>query len=279
MKFVPSAADASVYSVQLVDTNGKYPGETGYNSASLVFTEAKARILADALEEVKPSTNNGSATVAAGAETCTINTSPNAAGYYMVYGTAASADPKANDGEVVAAVALTSTDPTATVNPKAGIPTLDKKIFAVTEPGASEEVDGAVKANGQAAVAKVGSTVSYQIDSITPDLTGYDDYTFIIGDSISAGLTYDKNSFELRIGAEETEGDNSNVVNIAPVFATGDKSFTQECRNYLVIAVFADNLLGYILICFYNEIRWYSYEIQSTERNVVLYQRKHYREE
>ena len=32
-------------------------------------------------------------------------------------------------------------------------------------------------ARGQAAVAKVGSTVAYELDGTTPDLTGYDDYT------------------------------------------------------------------------------------------------------
>ena len=40
-------------------------------------------------------------------------------------------------------------------------------------------------ANGVAAVAKVGSTVSYEIDSIVPDLRGYTTYTFKIGDSIT----------------------------------------------------------------------------------------------
>lgn len=197
LKLVPTAADPSVYAI------------------TSTMTDAQARDLADALESVRSeATKTASNTVAADAETTTISLTE--AGYYLVYGTAASADPKTGDGEVVAALALTSTDPTATVNPKASIPTLDKKITGVAE--GTTVVNGAVlDDDGVAAVAKVGSTVSYQIDSITPDLTGYDDYTFVIGDSISAGLTYVQDSFELKI--------NNAVVDIDPVFESDNKSF------------------------------------------------------
>ena len=236
MKFVPSAADASVYSVQLVDTNGKYPGETGYNSASLVFTEAKARTLADALEAVKPSTNNGSATVASGAETCTINTSPNAAGYYMVYGTAAAANPDTSDGEIVAAVALTSTDPTATVNQKADVPHLDKTIFAVTEAGSSTETENAVYADGLVAVAKAGSTVTFHLDSEIPDMTGYDEYTFYMEDTMSDGLTFDPDSVKVYIYKADdanTTVDNSSeyLTSNAPATSSSKAVYTSTTRN------------------------------------------------
>ena len=210
LTFTPSAADPTVYSV------------------TSTMTDAQARDLADALESHKPSTNNGTATVATGAETCTINTNPNAAGYYLVYGTAASADPDDEDGDIVAAVALTSTNPTATVNPKASIPTLDKKIKKVQE-GSTDQTGAVLDEAGQAAVAKIGSKVTYEITATTPDLTGYDDYTFIIGDSITAGLDYDKTSFALTI-----DGDEADFVTSATaaktdnelIFASGDKSFT-----------------------------------------------------
>ena len=134
-------------------------------------------------------------------------------GYYMVTGTAAPKDQTTPAQEdVVSAVIVTNEDPDPVAKPKAGIPTLDKKITGVTEDG--EVLD----AKGKAAVAKVGATVSYELDSIVPDLTGYDDYTFIFGDAITAGLDYVTTSFELKI--------KGTTVNIDPVFATGDKSFT-----------------------------------------------------
>ena len=170
----PSAADPTTYSV---------------NGDSM--TDANARSLADALQEVLPSTADGSAQGAN--EKATISLSEG--GWYAVYGVVIPTDPKQNPAEeVVAAVGLTTTDKKVTVNPKASVPTLEKTITAVTEPGEEEEVDGAVKASGQVAVAKVGSTVSYQLDSVVPDLTGYDDYKFIITDTISSGLTYSNTS-------------------------------------------------------------------------------------
>lgn len=141
-------------------------------------------------------------------------------GYYIVTGDAVPTDPNSQE-TVVSAVILTNEDPAQTVKPKAGIPTLDKKVTGVTEDTAEDTavVEGAVlDDNGQAAVAKVGSTVSYEIDSIVPDLTGYTTYTFKLSDTISAGLSYVKESFELKIG--------DNTVDIDPVFADGDKSFT-----------------------------------------------------
>ena len=82
------------------------------------------------------------------------------AGYYLVYGTADNKNGKDNDKEVVAALALTTAKPTATVNPKVDAPKLDKKMTKVEE--GSTTVDGAIlDTNGKAAVAKVGSQVSY----------------------------------------------------------------------------------------------------------------------
>ena len=165
------------------------------------------RKLANALEPYAKGDGAGSAT--ATAESVKIDLTE--AGYYIVTGTVKPTDPADSTKEVVSAIILDNADPDATVKPKAGVPTIDKKIIEAAE---GEILDS----EGQAAVAKVGSTISYQIDSIVPDLTGYSKYTFKIGDAISEGLTYDKNSFALTInGTTET---------ISPVFASDDKSFT-----------------------------------------------------
>ena len=171
------------------------------------------RKLADALQPY--ATGTGAGSVTATSETAVINLGE--AGYYIVTGTVKPTDPANSDKEVVSAIILDNADPAATVNPKASVPTLDKKITGVAE--GLTEVNGAVlDAKGVAAVAKVGSTVSYELDSVVPDLTGYTDYTFTFEDKLTGGLDYVEGSFALTIkGATE---------NIAPTFAADKKSFT-----------------------------------------------------
>ena len=174
-----------------------------------------ARAFADEMQEYLAAATADATSPAAANEQAVISLPNDEAGqgYYMVTGTAAPKDQTTPAQEdVVSAVIVTNEDPDPVAKPKAGIPTLDKKITGVTEDG--EVLD----AKGKAAVAKVGATVSYELDSIVPDLTGYDDYTFIFGDAITAGLDYVTTSFELKI--------KGTTVNIDPVFATGDKSFT-----------------------------------------------------
>ena len=140
-------------------------------------------------------------------------------GYYIVTGTAKASDQNTTAGkeEITSAVIVTNEDPNPVAKPKAGIPTLDKKITGVAE-GLTKVGDAVLDSDGVAAVAKVGSTVSYEIDSIVPDLTGYTTYTYKISDSITAGLTYVEDSFVLKINNAE--------VDIDPVFASDKKSFT-----------------------------------------------------
>lgn len=182
--------------------------------------EANAREFADAIQKYLESATPDKTGTASG-QTCTITLDANEAGqgYYIVTGTAKAADQTTTAGkeEVTSAVIVTNEDPDPVVAPKTGIPTLDKKITKVQE-GTAEQTGAVLDEAGKAAVAKVGSTVSYEIDSIVPDLRGYTEYTFKIGDSITAGLDYVKNSFALTI--------NNQTVDIDPVFAEGDKSFT-----------------------------------------------------
>ena len=167
------------------------------------------RKLADALQPYATGTGAGSAQ--ATAETVTINLDE--AGYYIVTGTVKPTDPANSDKEVVSAVILDNADPTAEVKPKASVPTLNKKITKVDN-ATTDLLDD----KGKAAVAKVGSVVSYELDSVVPDLTGYSDYTFTFEDKLTGGLDYVQDSFALTIkGATE---------NIAPTFAADKKSFT-----------------------------------------------------
>ena len=167
------------------------------------------RKLADALQPYATGTGAGSAQ--ATAETVTINLAE--AGYYIVTGTVKPTDPANSDKEVVSAIILDNATPTATVKPKASVPTLDKKITGVTDDG------DVLDEKGKAAVAKVGATVSYELDSTVPDLTGYTKYTFTFGDKITNGLDYVTGSFKLKIG-------NSAETTVSPTIAEGGKSFT-----------------------------------------------------
>ena len=134
---IPSAADSTTYVID---------GES--------MTEPNARALADALKAVLPATADGSGEGSEESATITLSDP----GYYAVYGVVVPTDPKEDPAEeVVAAVALTTTDPEAEVKPKASVPTLEKEITAVTETDGTAVSDAVLDADGQAAVAKIGS--------------------------------------------------------------------------------------------------------------------------
>lgn len=69
----------------------------------------------------------------------------------------------------------------ATVEAKADVPTLEKKV--------SDKPDGTY---GDAAAASVGSKVYFKITSKVPDMDGYNKYYFIVNDTLSKGLTYNR---------------------------------------------------------------------------------------
>ncbi len=69
----------------------------------------------------------------------------------------------------------------ATVEAKADVPTLEKKV--------SDKLDGTY---GDAAAASVGSKVYFKITSKVPDMDGYNKYYFIVNDTLSKGLTYNR---------------------------------------------------------------------------------------
>ncbi len=144
-------------------------------------------------------TADASGTVAEGAETVTLDADDK--GYYLVTGGAdatSGADPTA----LVSAVIVTNEDPDPSIQPKADAPTLDKKITGVAE--GDTVIDGAVlDTAGVAAVAKVGSTVSFELDAVVPDTTGYDRYTYTFHDTMSSGLTFVPGSYKIKFGSND----------------------------------------------------------------------------
>lgn len=104
------------------------------------------------------------------------------AGYYLVFGTAT-----AEEETVTAAIALTTTKPTATVNVKADAPSINKVIVDGDETKATAE--------------DVGNTVKFTLSSKVPTMKGYDTYKYIIHDTMSSGLTFDPASVVVTIGS------------------------------------------------------------------------------
>lgn len=173
IKYQSSVSDTNTY---IIDGN--------------TMKQANARALADALTSSLPEDVAATGIVSSDSEKIVLNVG--GPGYYAVYGKAAPKDPKGSE-TVVAALGLTTAAPAQTVNPKAEVPTLDKKITNVNEAAASSTQvvnDAILDGNGKAAVAKVGSTVSFEIDSSVPDITGYDKYIFTISDNMSKGLSF-----------------------------------------------------------------------------------------
>ena len=149
---------------------------------SVTFDSAAARALADALQANLP--DKADATATAGSESVVIAvTDP---GYYLVYGTAAPTDGTTDD--VTAALALDTTDPHASVNVKAEVPSLEKEITGTSNDDSEVSNDG----NEKSTSVNVGDKISYKLTSNVPNMNGYDSYNFIVTDTMSSGLTFNE---------------------------------------------------------------------------------------
>ena len=140
-------------------------------------------------------------------------------GYYLVYPKGATDTSKApgNQTYTSAASLVSITANTATINMKSNYPTVDKKIIpaqsgsgitvgaivddkweSVTQMELGDEDDeneseDTIAPRGAADEKKagdfgIGDTVTYQLTSKVPDMTGYNSYTFKFSDTLSKGL-------------------------------------------------------------------------------------------
>lgn len=137
-------------------------------------------------------------------------------GYYLVYpkgATDTSAAP-GNQTYTSAASLVSITADTATINMKSNYPTVDKKIIPAQsgsgikvgaivdgswegnhqmELGDENDPEDTIAPRGAADEKKagdfgIGDTVTYQLTSKVPDMTGYNSYTFKFSDTLSKGL-------------------------------------------------------------------------------------------
>ena len=106
---------------------------------------------------------------AAEASSITLDVTDAGAGYYMIFGAG-----KDEDGDVIAAVALYTTDPEIDITLKADA-TVVPKVSDTTSSGVS-----------------VGDTITYTIPLTVPNRAGYSSYIFDVIDVMSEGLTFNK---------------------------------------------------------------------------------------
>lgn len=102
-------------------------------------------------------------------------------GYYLIYDIT-------DESNVRAAVAITSATPDATVVVKVEEPELEKKIVLS---------DGTLV---DEATYNIGDTITFQITGTVPDMTGYTSYSYVVYDTMAAGLSYVSNSISVTIG-------------------------------------------------------------------------------
>lgn len=135
-------------------------------------------------QTVDGSVHQGSAT--ASGETASISVP--SAGYYAVFGTAKNLSGASGSDVVTSLVMLNTASPNATVNTKLDAPSLTKKIQH------NETSEWGVVGDNQ-----IGDTVNFRLESKVPDLNGYSDYTYIIHDTMTAGLGFNQGSVSVKI--------------------------------------------------------------------------------
>lgn len=154
---------------------------------------------------------DGTATAADTATTMTLG-----AGYYLIFPAGAATLIEDHKSPAILKDVDGTTD--VSVNLKSEYPTLDKKV--TTPEGTTPEYTGTVKP---------GDTVTYTITSKVPDVSGYTTgYKFVIKDTLSNGLTFNKESVSVKINEDALGTDNYTLTN--PVEGDAQK-FTLELKN------------------------------------------------
>lgn len=129
-------------------------------------------------------------------ETCTTTLDVGAAGYYFV------------DTSTGSVCSLDTTEPTATIREKNGIPTSDKVVTDKEAAGTTQDDTSTHKST----TVNVGDTVQF---TITVNNVVGTDKKIVVHDTMTSGLTLDASSFKVYLGAtgttEVTQADNWNI--------------------------------------------------------------------
>lgn len=181
-------------------------------------------------------------------------------GYYLVYpkgATDTSVAPGKQDYTSVASLVSITAD-TATINMKSNYPTVDKKIIPA-QSGSGAKVDAIVNGSWEnvshmgleddenesedtiaprgAADGKkaedfgIGDTVTYQLTSKVPDMTGYNSYTFKFSDTLSKGLDL-KEVLSVKVGNTALTAKNIGANTYALAYDKNTRTLTVTLNDF-----------------------------------------------
>ena len=197
-------------------------------------------------------------TATTGADTTVI--SGLAYGYYVVYplgATDTSAAPGTGQDYTSVASLVSVTDTNATVNMKSNYPTVDKKIIPA-QSGSGITVGAIVDAswdgshqmelddenNPEDTIAPhsesdekkagdfgIGDTVTYQLTSKVPDMTGYNSYTFKFSDTLSKGLDL-KEVLSVKVGNTTLTAKKSGTNTYALAYDQAKRTLTVTLNDF-----------------------------------------------
>ena len=182
-------------------------------------------------------------------------------GYYLVYpkGATDTSTAPGNQTYTSAASLVSITADTATINMKSNYPTVDKKIIPA-QSGSGAKVDAIVNDNwenvshmgldeddenesedtiaprGAADEKKagdfgIGDTVTYQLTSKVPDMTGYNSYTFKFSDTLSKGLDL-KEVLSVKVGNTTLTAKKSGTNTYALAYDQAKRTLTVTLNDF-----------------------------------------------
>lgn len=180
-------------------------------------------------------------------------------GYYLVYpkGATDTSTAPGNQTYTSAASLVSITADTATINMKSNYPTVDKKIIP-TQSGSGITVGAIVDASwdgshqmelddendpedtiaprGAADEKKagdfgIGDTVTYQLTSKVPDMTGYNSYTFKFSDTLSKGLDL-KEVLSVKVGDTTLTAKKSGIDTYALAYDQAKRTLTVTLNDF-----------------------------------------------
>ena len=203
----------------------------------------------DMLGWILDSKNNITATKTVETTATSTRISDLAYGYYLVYPKGATDTSKAPGKQTYTSAAslVNITAATATINMKSNYPTVDKKLVSTQTPGNNSiTVNGilnpswesihqgvlddenapedTIAPRGAADEKKagdfaIGDTVTYQLTSKVPDMTGYNSYTFKFTDTLSTGLDL-KAILSVKVGDTELKAGKTGDNTYLPTYTT-----------------------------------------------------------
>lgn len=213
----------------------------------------------DVLGWILDSKNNISATKTVDTTATSTVVSDLAYGYYLVYpkGATDTSTAPGNQTYTSAASLVSITAETATINMKSNYPTVDKKIIP-TQSGSGITVGAIVNGSWEtdhqmeledendpedtiaprgtvdekkAGDFGIGDTVTYQLTSKVPDMTGYNSYTFKFSDTLSKGLDL-KEVLSVKVGNTTLTAKNSGANTYALAYDKTSRILTVTLNDF-----------------------------------------------